>query len=136
MSARDPRLKKFRVAVYVVYGLLVGWLVISFAAAVAIGVFSDEGKERLALWRAAMDMCGAAAAMTPPLHIEGCPDNVPGGSFDALMSRARKTVSRIRNGPQKDRLAAALRDVESAPRSAPGAALPARASEAAKEFLE
>ncbi|MBI5529830.1 MAG: hypothetical protein HY897_26195 [Deltaproteobacteria bacterium] len=136
MPARDPRLKNFRVAVYIAYGLLVGWIVVSFTAAVARGVFSDEGRERLALRRAMMDMCGAAAAMAPPLRIEGCPDDVPAGNFEALLGRARKTVSRIRNGPQKDRLAAALHDIESASRPVPGAAPAHRAAEAAREFLE
>lgn len=93
MPNRDPANKKFRVAIYLIYAVLISWIILAFGIGAARGVFSSAGKDRLAARRVALLVCTAAASSDPPIRIDSCPSGTGTGNPAVLIREAREAAA-------------------------------------------
>ena len=141
MPTLTPQLRKFRIAVYVLVGLLIVWIVLSFAIGAGRGVYSREGRDRLAAGFAVRAICEAAAGGGSSVVLPACPESPRDTDPRRLVARAREHIAGIADEALKRRLAGALDDFEMV---AAGGADPrakmapsiGRINDAIKEFLD
>ena len=86
---------------YVLYGIVTGWLVIAFTIGTCSGVFSTAGKDRMSGYRAALAVCSAGALSNPAIIFQACPKNKESVNRVELVSRAKELASTIKNTEKK-----------------------------------
>jgi hypothetical protein len=106
MTQRDPRTRKYRVAAYVLYAIVTGWIIISFFVGEMRGLYSQSGKDRLAARQAALYICSAAAGLEIDMSV--CPGGTPAGGSKAMLTRARKEAALISDGAMKEKVNGAI----------------------------
>ena len=137
MAPRDPKLRQYRIAIYVVYGALITWLILPFAIGAARGVYSPEGKDRLAAGRIALNLCGAAASLPSPVPISTCPADAPVGGVRTFVARSKTLAAEIADGGVRDRMSKAIGEFEPiAMGAAPDPAAIRRIAEVIGEYLQ
>jgi hypothetical protein len=88
------------------------WLILPFVIGAARGVYSPEGKDRLAAGRIALNLCGAAASLPSPVTIETCPADAPVGGVLAFVARSKALAAEIADGGVRDRMKKAIGEFE------------------------
>ena len=136
MRERDPKYRKYRIAVYVIYGLIVAWIVVPFMLGAGRGVYSREGLDRLAAMRAATAICDAVGAAAPAVRIAGCPAEGAPGSPEAFIALAKTHAAGVSDAGMKDRLRRAVMHTEMLVRGVNDPQLAHRISEELADFLQ
>lgn len=136
MQKRDPKYRKYRIAVYIAYGVIVAWIVVPFVLGGGRGVYSREGLDRLDAVRAATALCDAVRAAAPVVKVDGCPAEGSPGSPEALIALAKTRAAGVSDKGMKDRLRRAVESTEMLVRGVNDPQLAARISEALADFLQ
>jgi hypothetical protein len=135
MPQRDPKLRKYRVAVYIAYGLIVAWIVVPFVLGGGRGVYTREGLDRLDAVRAATALCDAVRASAPAVRVAGCPEEGAPGNPEALIAQAKSHAEGVSDAGMKDRLRRAVASTEMLVRGVKDPQLPQRIADALGDFL-